>query len=147
MLRGWQSHLANAQEDNTKNFFESILFPYWDWCEQQVFFTGDNGDNERFAFWELVPRSSACFPEAYRRAIRLPPSKVAHIGLFVSDAVNDSTLRYPNELTGFLIAVLELDEHPLWLEKEWRESWKALKDAGANNVTEFENSLARKGIT
>ncbi len=56
VLRGWQSHLANAQEDNTKNFFERILFPYWDWCGQQVFFSGHDGDNERFAFWELVPR-------------------------------------------------------------------------------------------
>lgn len=146
VLRGWKQHLGNAREGNTKNFFESILFPYWDWCGQQGFFSGDDGDNERFAFWELVPRSDACFPQAYQMATHWGPTKVPDVGLLVREVVNDATMRYPTELTGLLIALLELDEHPHWLEGDWRASWDAVKHSGASNIAEFENLLARKGI-
>jgi hypothetical protein len=147
LLHGWKSHLENAQEESAKKFLDTIMFPYWDWCAWQDFFSGDNGDKERFAFWELVPRSFASFPEACRRAVQRRPSKIAHLGLFVHDAVNESTLRYPNELTELLIAVLEFDPYPHWQEKDWRRSWQALKDTGAKRLSHLQNTLAKKGIS
>jgi hypothetical protein len=91
--------------------------------------------------------SFASFPEASRKAIERRPSKIEHLGLFVEDAVNDSTLRYPNELTELLIALLEFDPYPHWQEKDWRRSWQALKDTGATRLSELENTLAKKGIS
>ena len=147
LLRGWKRHLENAQEESAKRFFNDVLFPYWDWCAGQDFFRTDNGDNERFAFWELVPRSFASFPEACRRAIQRRPSKVSHLGLFVRDAVNESTLRHPNELTELLIALLEFALNPVWQEKHWRASWNALRGTGVKKLTDLEDLLARKGIS
>lgn len=147
LLRGWKTHLKNAQEASAKGFFDSIVFPYWDWCERQDFFRGNIADKERFGFWELVPLSFSSFPESYRRALQRRPSAIDNLGLFVPDAVNESTLRYPNELSELLIAALECDPHPQWQEKDWRQSWHALKDTGARRLTDFENALARKGIS
>jgi hypothetical protein len=146
VLRGWKSHLENARAESANKFFDTIVFPYWDWCARQDFFSGDNGDKEQFAFWELVPISFESFPEACRRAIQRRPSKIVQFGLFVEDAVNDSTLRYPNELTELLIALLEFDPNPHWQAKGWRRSWQALKDAGAKRLSDLENMLARKGV-
>ena len=147
LLRGWKTHLKNAQEASAKGFFDSIVFPYWDWCERQVFFRGNIADKERFGFWELVPLSFSSFPESYRRALQRRPSTIDNLGQFVPDAVNESTLRYPNELSELLIAALECDPHPQWQEQDWRQSWYALKDTGARRLTDFENALARKGIS
>ena len=147
LLRGWKSHLENAQEVSAKRFFDNIVFPYWDWCARQDFFSGDNGDKERFAFWELVPLSFASFPEACRRAIQRRPSKIDYLGLFVSAAVNDSTLRCPDELTELLIALLEFDPYPHGQEKNWRQSWNALKDTGAKRLIDLKNVLAKRGIS
>jgi hypothetical protein len=146
LLHGWKTHLKNAQEASAKGFFDSIVFPYWDWCERQDFFRDDITDKERFGFWELVPHSFKSFPEACLKAIQRRPSTIAHLGLFVRDAVNDSTLGYPNELTELLIAVLECDPHPQWQDKDWREGWHALKNSGAKRLTDLENALAKKGI-
>lgn len=147
LLDGWKRHLGNAQEESAKQFFHTVVFPYWDWCARQEFFSGDNGDRERFAFWELVSLSFAAFPEACRRAIQTRPSEIAQLGSFVHDVVNDSTLRYPNELTDLLIALLEFDRNPRWQEKDWRRSWDALKDTGAKRLTCLEDLLAKKGIS
>lgn len=147
LVYGWKTHLENAQEESAKNFLDTVVFPFWDWCERQTFFSSDNGDKERFAFWELVPLSFASFPEACRRAIQRRPSKIDYLGLFVRNAVNDSTLRYPNELTDLLITLLEFDRNPHWQEKDWRRSWNALKDTGARKLTDLEDALARKGIS
>ena len=147
LVYNWKTHLKNAQEENIKKFFDTIVFPYWDWCAQQDFFSGDNGDNERFAFWELVPLSLGSFPEACRRAIQRQPSKINRLGLFVGDAVNEATLQYPNELTELLIALLEFDPNPHWQEKDWHWSWQTLKNTGAKKLTELENTLERKGIS
>ena len=147
LLSGWKNHLKNAPEESRKRFFDTIVFPYWDWCAQQDFFSSDNGGTERFAFWELVPLSLGSFPEACRRAIQWPPSKINHLGLFVGDAVNETTLRYPNELTELLIALLEFDPCPQWQDKDWRRSWQVLKDTGAKKLTDLEDALARKGIS
>ena len=147
LLRGWKSHLENAQAESAKKFFDTIVFPYWDWCARQDFFSGDNGDKERFAFWELVPVSFESFPEACKRAIQSQPSKITDVGLFVQDSINDSTLRYPNELTELLIALLEFDPNPHWQENDWRQGWQALKDTGATRLKDLENTLAKKGIS
>jgi len=146
LLRGWKRHLQNAQEENVRRFYDAILFPYWDWCARQDFFRGDSADKERFGFWELVPLSFASFPEARRRAVERRPSTVDHLGLLVRDAVNESTLRYPDDLTELLIAVLECDPHPQWQDKDWREGWHVLKNSGAKRLTDLENALAKKGV-
>jgi hypothetical protein len=146
LIRSWKSHLENAKEDTAKIFFETIIFPYWDWCTRQDFFTGNHGDNERFAFWELVPLSSAYFPEACRQAVQKRPSKIEHVGLLARVAVNDSTLRYPDELAELLIALLDVDAHPLWQERDWRHSWRMLKGTGTRRLVDLENALAKKGI-
>lgn len=147
LLRGWKNHLKNAQEESAKRFFDSILFPYWDWCARQDSFRIDNADKERFGFWELIPLSFASFPEACWRAHQRRPSTIDNLGLFVREAVNDSTLSYPNELTELLIALLELDFHPQWQEEDWRASLKALRSTGARRLNDLENALARKGIS
>jgi len=146
MLHGWKRHLKNAQEETAKQFFAEVLFPYWDWCVRQDFFSGDNGDRERFAFWELVPLSFASFPEASGRAIQWRPSKITHTSLFVRDAVNDSTQRFPNELTELLIALLEFDPYPQARTKEYHRSWDVLKGTGVKRLTDLKNTLAKKGI-
>ena len=147
LLRGWKSHLDKAEEKSAKKFIESVILPYWDWCQHQDFFRGDTADRERLGFWELVPFSFESFPEASRRAIQRRPSKIDSLGLFVRQAVNDSTLRYPDELTELLIAGLECDPHPEWQDDEWRSNWHALKNTGAKRLIEFKNALAKKGIS
>ena len=107
LLHDWKRHLANAEEANAVKFFENVVFPYWDWCARQDFFRGAEADKERFGFWELVPLAFTAFQEASRRAIQSRPVKPYDVGLFVRDAVNDATLRYPNELTELLIAFLD----------------------------------------
>jgi hypothetical protein len=146
LLRGWKRHLQNAQEESVKKFSDAILFPYWDWCARQDFFRGANADKERFGFWELTPFLFAYFPDACGRATQRQPSTIDHLGLFVRDAVNESTLRYPDDLTELLIAVLECDPHPQWQEDDWREAWHALKNSGAKRLTDLENALAKKEI-
>jgi hypothetical protein len=146
LLRGWKRHLQNAQEESVKKFSDAILFPYWDWCARQDFFRGANADKERFGFWELAPFLFTYFPDACGRATQRRPSIIDHLGLFVRDAVNESTLRYPDDLTELLIAVLECDPHPQWEEEDWREGWHALKNSGAKRLTDLENALAKKGV-
>jgi hypothetical protein len=147
LLHGWKRHLTDGEEANAVKFFENVVFPYWDWCIRQDFFSGVDGDRERFGFWELVPLSFTLFPEASRRAAKWRPSKISHFALFVRDAVNESTRHYPNELTELLIVLLDLDPHPHWQERDWQQSWHALKDTGAKRLADFENSLAKKGIS
>ena len=147
LLGGWKRHLAGAEEANAIKFFKNIVFPYWDWCARQDFFCGTDGDRERFGFYELVPLSFALFPEASRRAAEWRPSKIPESALFVRDAVNDATRCYPNELTNLLIALLDVDPHPHWRERDWQQSWLSLKDTGAKRLADFENVLARKGIS
>ncbi len=147
LIRSWKSHLENTKQDTAKIFFETIIFPYWDWCASQDFFSPDNGDEERWAFWELVPLSSACFPEAAKRAVRRQPSRIDHMHALVRDAVNDSTLRYPDELTDFLIALLDLDQNARWQEKDWGNIWWKLRDTAATKLRDLENALAKKGIS
>jgi hypothetical protein len=147
LLHSWKTHLKNAEEESVKRFFDNIVFPYWDWCARQDFFRSDIADKERFGFWELVPYSFAIFREASQRAIMRRPSTIDYLGLFVRDAVNGSTLRYPDELTELLIAALECDPHPQWQEKDWRQSWYALKDTSTKRLTDLENALAKKGIS
>src|SRR5262249_19255005 len=147
LLGGWKRHLQNAQEESVKRFFDNIVFPYWSWCTRQDFFQGKDSDRERFGFWELVPFSFASFPEASRKATQRRPSTIDNLGLTVHEAVNDTTLRYPNELTDFLLVLLELDSHPHWQEEDWRKSWNALKDTRATRLIDFENALAKKGIS
>ncbi len=53
LLHGWRTHLKNAEEESAKEFFDNIVFPYWDWCARQDFFRSDMADKERFGFWEL----------------------------------------------------------------------------------------------
>jgi hypothetical protein len=147
LLRGWKKHLQNAQEESVEKFSDAILFPYWDWCARQDFFRGANADKERFGFWELTPFLFTYFSHACDRATQRRPSTIDHLGLFVRDAVNESTLRYPDDLTELLIAALECDPHPQWQEEDWRESWHALKKSGAKRLTDLENVLAKKGIS
>ena len=147
LLRGWKRHLQNAQEESVEKFSDTILFPYWDWCARQDFFRGANADKERFGFWELTPFLFTYFPDACGRATQRQPSTFDHLGLFVRDAVNESTLRYPDDLMELLIAVLECDPHPQWQEEDWREGWHALKNTGAKRLTDLENALAKKGIS
>jgi hypothetical protein len=147
VLNGWKNHLENASDESAKKFFDKILFPFWEWCTRQKFFSSDDGNKERFAFWELVPLSHTSFPEASRRAIQWQPSRIDHFGLLVHDLVNESTQQHPNELTDLLVALLNFDPHPHWQTKDWRRSWEALKDSGARRLREFENALARKGIS
>ena len=146
LLRGWKRHLQNAQEESVKRFSDVILFPYWDWCARQDFFRGANADKERFGFWELTPFLFTYFPDACGRATQRQPSTIDHLGLFVRDAINESTLRYPDDLTELLIPVLECDPHPQWQEEDWREAWHALKNSGAKRLTDLENALAKKEI-
>ena len=147
LLHGWKRHLANAEEANAVKFFENVVFPYWDWCARQDFFSGADGDKERFGFWELAPLSFASFPEACRRAMQRRPSKIDHVGLLVQDAVNDSTLRHPNELSELLIGLLDFDSSPHWYEADWRKIWHTLKSTGTKGLIDLENALARKGIS
>lgn len=147
LLHGWKRHLANAEEANAVKFFQNVVFPYWDWCVRQDFFRRAEGDRERFGFWELVPLAFTAFQEASRRAIQSRPVKPQDVGLFVRDAVNDATLRYPNELTELLIAFLDFDPSPHWHEADWSKIWPRLKNTGANRLVDLENSLARRGIS
>ena len=142
-----QPTVFKADPDGAKQFFDNVLFPYWDWYARQDFFSGDNGDRERFAFWELVPLSFASFPEASQRAIQWRPSKIDYLRRFVHDAVNDSTLRYPNEPTELLISLLEFDPYPPRQKKDWHRSWDSLKDTGARRLNDLEDALARKGVS
>jgi len=88
----------------------------------------------------------AYFPDACRKATQRHPSKIDQLGLFVRDAVNESTLRYPDDLVELLIAVLERDPHPEWEEEDWRKGWHALKNSGAKRLSDLENALAKRGI-
>ena len=147
LLHGWKRHLANAEEANAVKFFEKVVFPYWDWSANQEFFRNADGNRERFGFWELVPLSFASFQEACRRAIQNRPLNLTHVGLFVRDAVNDATLRYPNELTELLITFLDFDPAPQWYQSDWSKIWPRLKVTGALKLFDLENALARKGIS
>ena len=75
------------------------------------------------------------------------PSKIDHVGLLVQDAVNDSTLRHPNELSELLIGLLDFDSSPHWYEADWRKIWHTLKSTGTKGLIDLENALARKGIS
>lgn len=147
LLQGWKRHLANAQETSAIQFFEKVIFPYWDWCSRQHFFNGPEGSWERFGFWELAPLSFEYFPEACQRALNRRPSILPHTGTFLSDVINDSTSCFPDALAELLIAFLDIDINPHWHMKDWDRGWRLLKNAGTKRLMDLANALAKKGIS
>jgi hypothetical protein len=147
VLGDWKLHLATAQPDVADEFFRATLLPYWDWCSRQAFFAKGPGDNERFAFWELLPYAHSSFLEASRRAIQLRPQRHDTLGTFVGQIVKESALRYPDDLIELLIVLLDMETYPQSQQQQWQAAWNALKQAAGGKLDLLANELARKGIS
>lgn len=147
MLHGWDNHLKSATPEVAVAFFEKLIFPYWDWCATQPFFSNITGQKERFFFWKLLAHSYTAFPMAVKKALERLPQASNSLHLFIDELTNDSMLEYPEDLVDLLNAWATISEHPQWNEKEWRKVWDKLKIANPKNLDQLENNLARRGLT
>ena len=146
LLDGWRQHLISAEPDIRQDFFKTTLLPYWKWCGRQQFFSNPSANQERLAFWELLPYSSSAFPEAVKIAINLAPAKIEH-SRFVLEELYKAASKVDSEiLVGFLIKMLEVDIHPQWRRDEWQAAWEAVKNHDSPKLAVFRDNLAKRGV-
>jgi hypothetical protein len=146
ILESWEGYLQSASRDVAEVFAQKVLFPYWDWSRKQKFFSIPEGDYERFGFWELLPYTHDKFPDAAKRALAAPPSKIEHSG-FLTDRLNAPVLSKDFTISVSVLAkLLELDQSANWKRDEWLALWNSVKDSGAEGLEDFRVALAKKQL-
>jgi hypothetical protein len=143
----WEFHLERSQKHLAESFWNTIIIPYWDWCERQRYLALPDGDTERFKFWDLLPLSYEAFPKAAKRAIHLAPSRLDQVYAFPERLLktNFSTL-YPEEFSNLLLVFIQADQNPLWHKDVWEKLWDSVKNSGTKKLTRLRDELARKKV-
>jgi hypothetical protein len=143
----WVNHLEKSQKNLAESFWETIIIPYWDWCERQGYLALPDGNTERFKFWELLPLSYEAFPKAAKRAIRLAPSQLNHVYRFPERLLktNFSSL-YPEEFSNLLFVFIQAIQNLLWDKDVWEKLWDSIKNSGTKKLAKLRDELARKKV-
>ena len=147
ILEIWEFHLEKSQKHLAESFWDTIVIPYWDWCEHQHYLALTDGDTERSKFWELLPLSYDTFPKAVKRAIHRPPSSLGQVYSFLKRILKtDFATRYPDEFTALLIVLIQIDQYPYGNKDNWGKLWHSIKDSGAKKIGELRDELAKKKV-
>lgn len=146
LLEAWEDHLSSASTEDAECFTKSVLFPYWDWCQKQTFFTTPEGDSERRRFWDLVPYTGRYFSGACKRAQHARPSRAEGHYRLLTALGSGRPWDSPSDAVEFAICILDVTENPQWDKEQWLAIWKKATDLAPTNLDALRNALAKRDV-